>query len=160
MSRPCTVRPALVIAHPGCGSGGARSDGGRTSHDSRADLRGWQSNWPTGGGTVVDVVEVVELVVVEVVEVDVVDVDVDVLDEDDVAGLVVVVLLVVVGAMVVVVTGLVRAVVDATVLVAAGGSVVRDGAPLDPSHPIATTPNAMAASVASPLTGPRSTASP
>ena len=92
--------------------------------------------------------------VVEDVVVDVVDVDVDVLDEDDVAGLVVVVLLVVVGAMVVV-TGLVRAVVDAAVLVAAGGSVVRDGALLDPSHPIATTPSAMAASVASPLTGPR-----
>ena len=64
------------------------------------------------------------------------------------AGLVVVVLLVVVGAMVVV-TGLVRAVV------AAGGSVVRDGALLDPAHPIATTPSVMAASVASPLTGPR-----
>ena len=99
----------------------------------------------------VDVV-VVELVVVEVVDVDVVDVDVDVLDEDEVTGLVVVVLLVVVGAMVVVVTGLVRAVVDAG---APPPSVVRDGALLDPSHPIATTPSAMTASVASPLTGPR-----
>ena len=81
------------------------------------------------------------------------DVDVDVLDEDEVAGLVVVVLLVV-GAMVIV-SSLVRGVVDAVVLVAAGGSVVRDGALLDPSHPIATTPSAMAAKVASRLTGPR-----
>ena len=102
------------------------------------------------------VVDVVEVVVVEDVEVDVdvLDVDVDVLDEDEVAGLVVVVLLAVVGAMVVV-TGLVRADVDAAVLVAAGGSVVRDGELPDPSHPIATTPSAMTASVASLLTDPR-----
>jgi hypothetical protein len=97
-------------------------------------------------------------VVVEDVEVDVdvevVDVDDDVLDEDDVGELVVVVLLVVVGAMVVV-AGLVRAVVEAVVLAAARGSVVRDGALLDPAHPIATTPSVMAASVASPLTDPR-----
>ncbi len=143
----------MVIAHPGCGSSGARSDGGRTSHESRARPRNGQSNWPTGGGTVVDVVEVDEVdevVVVEDVVVDEVDVDVDVLDDDDdeVAGLVVVVLLVVVGAMVVV-TDLVRAVV------AAGGSVDRDGALLDPSHPIATTPSVIAASVANLLTGPR-----
>ena len=60
---------------------------------------------------------------------------------------------VVVGA-IVVVTGLLRAVVDAAVLVAADGSVAGGGALLDPSHPIATTPSTTVASVASLLTGP------
>jgi len=41
------------------------------------------------------------------------------------------------------------------VLVAAGGSVVRDGALVDPSHPIAGTASVVAASVASLLTGGR-----
>jgi hypothetical protein len=90
-----------------------------------------QTNWPTGGGAVV------------------VEVDVEVLVEEDVAGLLVVVLLVVVllvvvGTVVVVVETIVVVVdvvpadVDTRLLVAAGDSAVRDGKLLGASHPVAT----------------------
>jgi hypothetical protein len=85
-----------------------------------------QANWPTGGGAVV------------------VEVEVDVLVEEDVAGLLVVVLLVVVGTVVVVVGTLVVVVdvgpagVDTRLLVPADDSAVRDGKLLGASHPAAT----------------------
>jgi hypothetical protein len=74
----------------------------------------------------------------------VVEVDVEVLVEEDVAGLLVVVLLVV-GAMVVVVVGTIVVVVDVVLadvdtrlLVPAGDSAVREGELLGASHPVAT----------------------
>jgi hypothetical protein len=111
-----------------------------------------QTNWPTGGGVVV------------------VEVDVEVLVDEDVAGLLVVVLLVV-GAMVVVVVGtmvvvvgamvvvvvvtvvvvvdVVLADVDTRLLVPAGDSAVREGEPLGASHPVATRTTVMIGSVTS-----------
>jgi hypothetical protein len=99
-----------------------------------------QANWPTGGGVVVVVV---------------VEVDVEVLVEEDVAGLLVIVLLVV-GAMVVVVVGTIvvvvdveLAAVDTKLLVPAGASAVRDGELLGASHPVATRTRLMIGSVTS-----------
>jgi hypothetical protein len=76
--------------------------------------------------------------------------DVDVVVDEEVAGLVVVVLVVVVGTIVEVVD-VMPAVVDSRVLGAAGGSVVREDELLDASHPMATATRVMAGSVTSPL---------
>jgi hypothetical protein len=78
------------------------------------------------------------------------DVDVDVVVDEEVAGLVVVVLVVVVGTIVEVVDEM-PAVVDSRVLGAAGGSVVREDELLDASHPMATATRVMAGSVTSAL---------
>jgi hypothetical protein len=97
----------------------------------------------------VDVVvdeEVAGLVVVVVVD----DVDVDVVVDEEVAGLVVVVLVVVVGTIVEVVD-VMPAVVDSRVLGAAGGSVVREDELVDASHPMATATRVRAGSVTSRL---------
>jgi hypothetical protein len=77
------------------------------------------------------------------------DVDVDVVVDEEVAGLVVVVLVVVVATIVDVVD-VTPAVVDSRVLGAAGGSVVRENELLDASHPTATATTVMAGSVTSP----------
>ena len=89
-----------------------------------------QVNWPTGGGAVV-----------------VVEVDVEVLVEEDVAGLLVVVLLVVVAIVVVVDVVLVD--VDTRVLVPADDSVVREVELFGVSHPVATRTRVMIGSVTS-----------
>jgi len=98
----------------------------------------------------VDVDVVVDEEVAGLVVVVVVEVDVDVVVDEEVAGLVVVVLVVVVGTIVEVVDVL-PAVVDSRVLGAAGGSVVREDELVDASHPMATATRAMAGSVTSPL---------
>jgi hypothetical protein len=95
----------------------------------------------------VDVVvdeEVAGLVVVVVVD----DVDVDVVVDEEVAGLVVVVVVVVDDVDVV---DVMPAVVDSRVLGAAGGSVVREDELVDASHPIATATRVRAGSVTSRL---------